>query len=92
LLAEIVIGDGGKFVHGLRRLISEVIPLLSIAGILLLIGLLSARILPPTNTLMLLLLAAAIVTALLWKTFVRWHTSLQIALFETLEHSNEEKH
>ncbi len=92
LLAELVIGDGGNFVHGLRRLISEVIPLLSIVGILLLIGLLSARILPPTNTLMLLLLAAAIVTALLWKTFVRWHTSLQIALFETLEHTDEEKH
>ncbi|WP_076593814.1 cation:proton antiporter [Herminiimonas arsenitoxidans] len=91
LLAEIIIGDGGKFVHGLRRVIAEVIPALSIIGILLLIGLLSASILPPTNVLIVLLVAAAILTAVLWKTFVRWHSSLQIALFETLEEHVDEK-
>jgi CPA2 family monovalent cation:H+ antiporter-2 len=91
LLAEIIIGDGGKFVHGLRRVVAEVIPVLSIAGILLLIGLLSASILPPTNMLIMLLVAAAIMTGLLWKTFVRWHSGLQIALFETLEEHADEK-
>ncbi|MES2025675.1 MAG: cation:proton antiporter [Pseudomonadota bacterium] len=91
LLAEIIIGDGGKFVHGLRRVIAEVIPALSIVGILLLIGLLSASILPPTNVLIVLLVAAAILTAVLWKAFVRWHSSLQIALFETLEEHVDEK-
>lgn len=91
LLAEITIGEGGSFTHGLRRVIAEVIPAVSIFVILLLIGLLSASILPSQEMLILLLIGAAILTALLWRTFVRWHTRLQIALFETMEEKVDEK-
>ncbi len=89
LLAEIITGETSRLAHGWRRLIAETIPLLSIAVILLLIGLLSHSILPPIEMLALLLGAAAVLTAVLWRPLVRFHTRLQIALFETLDEKVE---
>ncbi len=94
LLLEITLGaggSGGNFRRGLRCALVEVIPLISILVILLLIATLSVSILPSGEMLFLLLIAAAMLTALLWRTFVRWHTRLQIALFETLNEEVDEK-
>lgn len=85
LLAEIITGETSRLAHGWRRVIAETIPLVSIAVILLLIGLLSRSILPPFEMLALLLSAAAVLTVLSWRPLVRFHTHLQIALFETLD-------
>lgn len=91
LLAEIITGETSRLAHGWRRVIAETIPLVSIAVILLLIGLLSRCILPPFEMLALLLSAAAVLTALSWRPLVRFHTHLQIALFETLDEEAAEE-
>jgi CPA2 family monovalent cation:H+ antiporter-2 len=91
LLAEVITGETSRLAHGWRRVIAETIPLISIVIILLLIGLLSRSILPPIEMLALLLSAAALLTGLLWRPFVRFHTRLQIALFETLDEEAAEE-
>lgn len=84
LLAEITIGGSNGFANGMRRVLAEVIPIVSIVVILLLIASMSRSILPSREMLLILLAGAAVLTALLWKTFVRWHSRLQIALFDTM--------
>ena len=76
----------------MRRIISEVIPVTSIACIMLLIFALSANILPPVNLLLLVLLGVAGLLWLLWSKFVRLHARLQIALIATLDEPPEESH
>lgn len=91
LLAELGVPQqaAGRRKRNLRRMVFGLIPVLSIAGILLLISMLSVSILPPPEWLALVLAVAAAITALLWKKFVKWHSRLQIALFETLEENKE---
>ena len=93
LLAELGVRPdvAGRYTKGLRRSIAEVIPILSIAGILLLIGVLSVKILPPAQLLIVVFAVAAVLAALLWKPFVRLHSRLQIALFETLDEKPDKK-
>ncbi|MGS0742286.1 cation:proton antiporter [Glaciimonas sp. GG7] len=94
LLAEMTVrpGRAGLHTRKVRRVIAEVIPALSIIGIMFLIVLLSSSILPPTKLLILVLVAATGVALLLWQRFVKLHSKLQIALFETLDESPDEKH
>jgi CPA2 family monovalent cation:H+ antiporter-2 len=80
----------GRYKVGVRHVIFRMIPALSIAGILILIAALSASILPPAEWLLLVLVGAAVLTALLWKPFVKLHARLQIALFKTLEEDKGE--
>jgi len=80
LLAEMLVQS-----MALRRVMEEVVPLAGVAGILALIGALSASILPPWEWLAVILAGAAVLTALLWKRFVRLHTRLQLALIETMQ-------
>lgn len=93
LLAEIAVRPARAGLHtkGVRRVIAEVIPALSIIGIMLLIVILSSHILPPTNLLILVLIAAAGLTLLLWQRFVKLHAKLQIALIQTLDEQPDEK-
>ena len=84
LFAELTIGDAGIVGRALRRMVAEVIPIVSIVVILALIASLSRSILPSREMLLILLAGAAVLAALMWKTFVRWHSRLQIALFDTL--------
>jgi CPA2 family monovalent cation:H+ antiporter-2 len=74
-----------------RKMISEVIPIVSVFGHFI-IGLgLSASILPPANLLWVVILFFALLVPLLWSRFVKLHSRLQIALMETLddeEHSS----
>jgi CPA2 family monovalent cation:H+ antiporter-2 len=94
LLAELGVRPdvAGRYTKGLRRSIAEVIPILSIAGILLLIGVLSVKILPPAQLLIVVFAVAAVLAALLWKPFVRLHSRLQIDFFETLDEEPDKKH
>jgi CPA2 family monovalent cation:H+ antiporter-2 len=63
----------------------------SIALIMLLIGSFTRAILPPGTVLLALLLTAALLTVVLWRPFVRLHTRLQVALFDTLNEKADEK-
>ena len=94
LLAEIGRKGEAAGAHGaasVRRFIFELIPLASIAAILLLIAIASSSMLPPLEWLIAILVCAAVLTALFWKFFVRLHTRLQIALFETMEENKPQE-
>jgi CPA2 family monovalent cation:H+ antiporter-2 len=75
-----------------RKVVSEVLPIMSIVGIMLLIFVLSASILPPLNLLAFVLAAAAGLLWLLWSKLVKLHSRLQIALFETLDEQPDDVH
>jgi len=75
-----------------RRVVAEVIPLLSLLVIFLLLSALSASILPTNELLLIIAVVAAVVVAVLWRWFIRVHSRMQIALLETLENSRENSH
>jgi CPA2 family monovalent cation:H+ antiporter-2 len=91
LLAEMSVKPemAGRHTERVRRVISEVIPLLSLGVIFLLIALLSASMLPTSEWLLLIVLVAAVIAAVLWRWFIRVHTRMQIALLETLSNHQE---
>jgi CPA2 family monovalent cation:H+ antiporter-2 len=85
LLAEISIhGFAGRRTIAARRIVTEVVPLLSIALILLLIAVMTSSLLPSAGMLVMLLAGALVLATLLWNFWIRLHSRLQIALFETL--------
>ena len=94
LLAEMGVKPemAGRHSQRVRRVIAEVIPLLSLLVIFLLLSALSASILPTSELLLVIAVVAAVVVALLWRWFIRVHTRMQIALLETLENSRENSH
>ncbi|MBF8758027.1 cation:proton antiporter [Pseudomonas guariconensis] len=94
LLAEMGVKPemAGRHTQRVRRVIAEVIPLLSLLVIFLLLSALSASILPTTELLLVIAVVAAVVVALLWRWFIRVHTRMQIALLETLENNRDQSH
>ncbi|MHC6228124.1 cation:proton antiporter [Pseudomonas sp. X10] len=94
LLAEMGVKPemAGRHTQRVRRVIAEVIPLLSLLVIFLLLSALSASILPTTELLLLIVVVAAVVVAVLWRWFIRVHTRMQIALLETLENHRDHTH
>lgn len=86
MLAEM--GVKGEHMR-VRKIVSEVIPIISIATIMLLIAMLSSSILPTGNILLIIALTTAVVIVLLRGWFIRVHSRMQIALLETLENSRE---
>ncbi|QVM91423.1 cation:proton antiporter [Pseudomonas entomophila] len=94
LLAEMGVKPemAGRHTQRVRRVIAEVIPLLSLLVIFLLLSALSASILPTNELLLIIAVVAAVVVALLWRWFVRVHTRMQVALLETLENNRESSH
>ncbi|MEE1865428.1 MULTISPECIES: cation:proton antiporter [Pseudomonas] len=94
LLAEMGVKPemAGRHTQRVRRVIAEVIPLLSLLVIFLLLSALSASILPTSELLVLIVVVAAGVVALLWRWLIRVHTRMQIALLETLENHQENNH
>ncbi|MDD2089185.1 cation:proton antiporter [Pseudomonas guariconensis] len=94
LLAEMSVKPemAGRHTQRVRRVIAEVIPLLSLLVIFLLLSALSASILPTNELLLVIAVVAAVVVALLWRWFIRVHTRMQIALLETLENNRDQTH
>jgi len=79
----------GRHTQRVRRVIAEVIPILSLLVIFLLLAALSASILPTNKLLVLIAVVAAAVAALLWRWFIRVHTRMQVALLETLDNHKD---
>lgn len=94
LLAEMAVTPekAGRHTVRARRVIAELIPLLALVGIMLLLMVLSASILPTGELLLVIGLVAAVVIVLLRRWLIRLHSRLQIALMETLEHSQDQHH
>ncbi|MBD9483250.1 cation:proton antiporter [Pseudomonas sp. PDM14] len=94
LLAEMGVRPekAGRHTVRVRRVISELIPLLALAGIMLLLMALSASILPTTELLLVIGLLAVGVIVLLRRWFIRVHSRMQIALMETLENNQDSHH
>ena len=94
LMAELSVrqNQAGRYTQPVRRLVSELIPLLSLAGILVLLAALSSSILPRGELLLLIGLVAVVVIAVLWRWFIRVHSRLQIAFIETLEQDKGGQH
>ncbi|AYF89377.1 cation:proton antiporter [Pseudomonas sp. DY-1] len=93
LLAEMGVSPdkAGRHTERVRKVIAEVIPLLSLLVIMLLLMALSASILPTLELLVLIGLLAAGVSALLWHWLIRVHSRMQIALMETLEQNQNHR-
>ncbi|MGC5701745.1 cation:proton antiporter [Pseudomonas sp. NFXW11] len=91
LLAEMGVKAemAGRHTQRVRRVIAEVIPILSLLVIFLLLAALSSSILPTLELLLLIAVVASVVAALLWRWFIRVHTRMQVALIETFEHSKD---
>ncbi|HEX8594156.1 MAG TPA: cation:proton antiporter [Pseudomonas sp.] len=91
LLAEMGVKPemAGRHTARVRKVIAEVIPLVSLLVIFLLLAALSASILPTSELLILIAVIAAIVAAVAWRWFIRVHTRMQIALLETLGNHQE---
>jgi len=94
LLAEMGVKPemAGRHTQRVRRVVAEVIPLLSLLVIFLLLSALSASILPTSELLLVIAVVAAVVVSLLWRWFIRVHSRMQIALLETLENSRDHTH
>jgi CPA2 family monovalent cation:H+ antiporter-2 len=95
LLAEMGVKAemAGRHTQRVRKVISELIPLLSLLVIFLLLAALSASILPSVEVLVLIAVITALVAAVLWRWFIRVHTRMQVALLETLgNHQDSHDH
>jgi CPA2 family monovalent cation:H+ antiporter-2 len=94
LLAEMGVKPemAGRHTQRVRRVIAEVIPILSLLVIFLLLSALSASILPTNELLIVIAVVAAGVAAVLWRWFVRIHTRMQVALLETLDNHKDVGH
>jgi CPA2 family monovalent cation:H+ antiporter-2 len=88
MLAEVSV-HAGRHTERVRRIVAEVLPAISIAAMLLLVCALSSSILPPAELLVAMLAMGALILALLWRTMVKLHSRLQIALLETLQSEKE---
>jgi len=85
MLAEVSVRGSGRRSQAARRIVAEVLPLVTTAAMLLLVSALSSSILPPAELLVAVLVGSALVLALLWRTLVKLHSRLQIALLETIQ-------
>jgi CPA2 family monovalent cation:H+ antiporter-2 len=91
LLAEMSVKPemAGRHTQRVRRVIAEVIPILSLLVIFLLLAALSASILPTNKLLVLIAVVTATVAAVLWRWFIRVHTRMQVALLDTLDNHKD---
>jgi len=87
MLAEVGVrrSFAGRHTDNVRRVVAEIIPVLSLAVMLVLLSALSSSILPPAEMLVLVLVVGALVVVLLWRQFIKLHSRLQIALIDTFQ-------
>jgi len=84
MLAEVTV-RAGRHTARVQRVVAEVLPAVSIGAMLLVVAALSSSILPPAELLVAVLAMGALILALVWRTLVKLHSRLQIALLETLQ-------
>lgn len=88
MLAEVGV-RAGRHTARVQRIVAEVLPAVSIGAMLVLVSALSSSILPPAELLVVVLAMGAVILALLWRTLVKLHSRLQIALLDTLQSDKE---
>jgi CPA2 family monovalent cation:H+ antiporter-2 len=76
----------------IRMIVAQVISLAGLIGLALLVLVLSSTLLPPLNVLVVLLILLAVLTGLLWRTFVKLYSKAQFALQDTFAHPPPPKH
>jgi CPA2 family monovalent cation:H+ antiporter-2 len=86
LLAEVAVAERGHRARSVavRRLVSRVIPLASLAALALLLAALSATILPPFEVLIFVVVIAVLLTVVFRQSFIRLHARLQVALVSSM--------
>lgn len=86
----------GRYAEPVRRVIAELIPLMTVIGFLLLVVVLSAGFLPPVWQITLMIASVLILGWLLRGRFLKMHARLQAALIETFkekaDHKTEDHH
>jgi CPA2 family monovalent cation:H+ antiporter-2 len=90
MLAEVAV-RAGRHTERVQRVVAEVLPAISVAAMLLLVCALSSSILPPAELLMAVSAMGALILLLLWRSLVKLHSRLQIALLETLQSDKESR-
>jgi monovalent cation:H+ antiporter-2, CPA2 family len=87
IITEMIIRFDGTDVYKFKaqRIIPEIISMIAMLGIVLMLVVLSASILPPLELLILVLFIVIILTALLWRWFIKLHSQLQITFMDRFE-------
>jgi CPA2 family monovalent cation:H+ antiporter-2 len=87
LLAELGIRErfAGQYTYAIRNVLARVIPLLTLVGLAVLIGVLGSAILPSRGVAASLILIGVLLAVVLWRGLVKVHARLQAALKQTLE-------
>lgn len=87
MIAEVAVrpDKAGEYNITLRQLIAEIIPVVSMFGIILLLAALSASILPSFELLIIVLIIAMTLTAIFWHWFIKFHSRLQRLFMERLD-------
>jgi CPA2 family monovalent cation:H+ antiporter-2 len=75
----------GRFTHHARKMISELIPVMSMIGFILFLSLLSSSLLPPIELLIIVLITAGVFVGFLWRWFVKLYTRLQASFMKTIQ-------
>ncbi|MCL2872510.1 MAG: cation:proton antiporter [Betaproteobacteria bacterium] len=81
----------GRYAEPVRRVIAELIPLMTVIGFLLLVVVLSAGILPPIWQTILMIASVLVLGWLLRGRFLKMHARLQAALIETFKEKGNPK-
>ena len=84
--------SAGVFRRTVRRMLFDLLPSITIAWFLMLIAFFSRGILPPLAWLAVLIAGMMLVAWLFWGFFVRLHSRVQIALFETMSENKDSSH
>lgn len=92
LLAELSVKEvvNKKLTITVRKIISEVIPILAILGILIFASLLSVSILPPFGLLILALVITGIILVIFFPWFIKLHSRLQINLIDSIKKNDND--
>lgn len=80
-----------RFTLNVRRIIAEVIPIISLVGIMLVISALSASILPPLELLIVVSILMLGLAVLLYSWFLKLHAKLQISFLEAMKKNDTDK-
>jgi len=86
LLAETKVtrAAAGERTAAIRAVVAQVVPIAGAVALVLFVLGLSSALLPAFNVLIVLLILVALITWLLWRSFIRVYSKAQIALKETL--------
>ncbi len=82
----------GKPIAMVRSIVAQTIPFFGIAALSLFVLMLSSALLPQFNILIVLLFIVALLTWLLWRSFIRVYSKAQFALEETLKQPPAPRH